>query len=248
MTDSRSVALVGAAGGVGTTRLCVEAGALVAAAGHDVLVLDADYATQGLASHVDGRLDPDATALATDPDVALADAAHDVETHGAGALSLAPADAPFTRLAAASTADAAERLGDRIADARDAYDYVLVDTPPVASNPAVAAVTAADTVAVVTAGDGRGADALARVRDRLADVGASATTVVATRTTDAADADVTVPTTDLGPAGDAPVIDPASPDAFARSLAALCEHVFDLTTLTDAGDDGLLDGVRARLP
>ncbi|MFB6078741.1 MAG: ParA family protein [Halarchaeum sp.] len=248
MTDSRSVALVGAAGGVGTTRLCVEAGALVAAAGHDVLVLDADYAAQGLASHVDDRLDPDATALATDPDVALADAAHDVETPGDGTLSLAPADAPFTRLAAASTAESAERIGDRIASATDAYDYVLVDTPPVATNPAVAAVTAADTVAVVTAGDGRGADALARVRDRLADVGASATTVVATRTTDAADADVTVPTADLGAPGDAPAIDPATPDAFARSLAALCEHVLDLTTLADAGDDGLLAGVRSRLP
>lgn len=68
MTDT--AALVGAVGGAGTTRLAVEVGALLAADGDAVAVLDAAFATQGLGDYLDGRLDPDLTALVTDRDLA----------------------------------------------------------------------------------------------------------------------------------------------------------------------------------
>jgi MinD-like ATPase involved in chromosome partitioning or flagellar assembly len=95
----RTAALVGATGGAGTTRLCVEVAALLAHAGRDVAVFDAAFATQGLARHAPGRIDPDATALLTDADVGLADALVDHPADLAGRLALCPASAPFERLA-----------------------------------------------------------------------------------------------------------------------------------------------------
>nr|WP_227776770.1 hypothetical protein [Haladaptatus pallidirubidus] len=62
----RTAALVGATGGAGTTRLCIELGAMLAHAGRDVAILDAAFATQGLARHVPGRIGNDLTALLTD--------------------------------------------------------------------------------------------------------------------------------------------------------------------------------------
>ena len=66
MTRVRTLALVGATGGAGTTRLTVEFGATLARAGRDVALLDAAFGTQGLAAHVPGRIEPDLTALVTD--------------------------------------------------------------------------------------------------------------------------------------------------------------------------------------
>lgn len=64
--DDRTCALVGAAGGVGTTRLTLECASLLAADGRDVAVLDAAYGTQGLADRTPDRIDPDVTALCLD--------------------------------------------------------------------------------------------------------------------------------------------------------------------------------------
>ena len=61
-----TLALVGAAGGAGTTRLALESATLLAREGRDVALLDAAYATQGLADHTPGRIDPDMTALCVD--------------------------------------------------------------------------------------------------------------------------------------------------------------------------------------
>ncbi len=69
-----TLALVGAAGGAGTTRLAVESAATLAQTGRDVAVIDAAFGTQGLADYVDGRIETDVTALVTDDGVELADA------------------------------------------------------------------------------------------------------------------------------------------------------------------------------
>ncbi|GGM58206.1 cellulose biosynthesis protein BcsQ [Halarchaeum rubridurum] len=246
----RTLAVVGAAGGVGATRLSVEAAALVAAAGHDALVLDANYATQGLSTYVDARLDPDATALAADPDIAVDDAAYPLDAPGDGTLALAPAHAPFGRVADASGAEAAERLSERIDEAADAYDAVLVDTPPVATNPAVAAVTSADRLALVTNPDERGRDALARERGRLADVGVDTDAVVVANPSEAdalADADVAVPEADLDPESDAPAVTPADPDDYTRAVASLVERTFAIDDLVPEDAPGFLAGLRRRL-
>ena len=187
-----TLAFVGAAGGVGTTRLTLEAATLLARDGRDVAVLDAAYATQGLADHTPGRIDPDMTALCLE-NRPLEAGLLDRRLEAAGRLAVCPARAPFERLARAKTPEAAEAFEDRIAEAERAFDHVLLDVPPVAANQAVAAASAADAVAVV-ADAARARDALPRARDRLVDVGVDPTATIVTRTDGHPDADVAVPT------------------------------------------------------
>ena len=84
---NRTTAFVGATGGAGTTRLCVETAAMLSHVGRDVVILDAAFATQGLARHVSGRIDTDITALLTE-DGDFDDAVFEVrfETGGGEAL------------------------------------------------------------------------------------------------------------------------------------------------------------------
>jgi len=206
-----TAALVGATGGAGTTRTCLELATALAAGGDDVAVLDAAYDTQGLSRHLSGRLAPDATALVTDasdeplasglvdyaPDSGTA-ALDTEELPDRGRVACLPARAPFERLARAKSAEAAQELERRIDEAASAFDRVLVDVPPLGSNPAVAAVMTAERVAVVTPATDRGVDAAQMIRGRLQDVGTTADAVVAVdRSGEGAftksDADVTVP-------------------------------------------------------
>jgi septum site-determining protein MinD len=238
-----TVALVGAAGGVGTTRLVVECAATLARTGRAVAVLDAAYATQGLAAHVDGRIDADLTAVVTG-EADLEAAMYEYPVEAPGRIALAPARAPFERLSRAKTAGAAERLGDHLAAAALSHDAVLVDTPPVAANQALTAVTAADRVAVVTADTPRGRDALARMRARLADVGATTDAVVATRadgepTVEAADA--RVPETGAG-AATAPACLPPD-DTVAPAVAAATERALGRSLDLEFPEGGRLDGL-----
>lgn len=53
-----TVAFVGVTGGAGRTRTSVEVGARLAREGDSVAILDAAFATQGLATSVAGRIDP----------------------------------------------------------------------------------------------------------------------------------------------------------------------------------------------
>lgn len=191
---TETCAFVGAAGGAGTTRVTLECAALLARVGRDVAVLDAAYGTQGLADRISGRIDPDVTALCLD-DRPLEEGFVDQDVEGAGRLAVCPARAPFERLARAKTPDAAAAFGDRIDEAARAFDHVLVDTPPVAANQAVAAVTGVERVAVVCDA-ARAAAAVPRAEDRLADVGAPDAVTVVTRADDHPDADVAVPTLD----------------------------------------------------
>lgn len=172
-----TLALVGAAGGAGTTRLTLECATLLARDGRDVAVLDAAYATQGLADHTPGRIDPDMTALCLE-DHPLETGLVDRTLEGAGRLAVCPARAPFERLARAKMPAAAETFADHVESAARAFDHVLVDVPPVAANQAVAAATATD--AAVLVGDAaRAAAVLPRARDRLLDLDVEPTTSAA---------------------------------------------------------------------
>ena len=244
-----SVALVGTVGGAGTTRLAVELGALFARAGRQVLVLDLDFDTQGLASRVPGRLAPDSTRLLTDPGTELPEAVHDADLDAPGTLGLCPAHAPFTRVAEAKTPEAAQRLTGRLDEARElGYDAVLVDSPPVASNPAAAAGPATDRTALVASPDERGVDAIQRARGRLADVGATADHVLTTRTTpdeSPPDADLALP--EAPTTGDDASFDALGSSPFAQAVTETAEMLFETSLGIDVEPDGRLGTIRQRL-
>ncbi len=215
-------ALAGVTGGGGTTRLALEFGATLAGDDRSVLVVDAAYATQGLVTAVSGRVGTDVTRTVTD-DRPLSAATTDLDTP-AGRLAVAPARAPFERLSRAKTSECARRLAGRIGDATREFDRVLVDVPPVAANQAVAAVTAADCVALVVPGAQRGVDALPRMLDRLADVDAGVDAVVANRADETArveDADARIPESETTSLSSAPVCPGDGP--FERAVAAAVE-------------------------
>jgi cellulose biosynthesis protein BcsQ len=244
--ESSTAALVGVAGGAGTTRLAVETAAVLARDGASVGVFDAAFATQGLSQYVAGRIDPDATAVLTD-DAAVAEARHDLAPDATGDLAVYPAFAPFARIADAKTPAAAQRLGGVLDSLAATHDFVLVDAPPVASNQAVAAVTDPDRVAAVLPPGDRGVDSLQRARGRLTDVGTEFDLAVATRTSDPpADADLAVPE---APETGIPETPTALTDtgAFAAGVAALAEHLFETTVDADVADESLLDAARDRL-
>jgi septum site-determining protein MinD len=249
VTGVRTLALVGATGGAGTTRLTVEFGATLARDGRDVALFDAAFGTQGLAAHVPGRLDPDLTALVTDAsdeplDAGLVDHPAAVD----GRLTVCPARAPFERLARAQTTAAAERFEERLATARERFDHVLVDTPPVAANQAVAAATAADRVGLVVPATTHGADHLPRQRDRLHDIGTPATVVVANRAGEdpAVDgADATVPESEATAVPALPAcLDPDT--EFAPAVAAAVETAFQTSLDLSFPEGGVLDRYRDR--
>ncbi|GAB7094660.1 AAA family ATPase [Halolamina litorea] len=250
-----TVAFVGATGGAGTTRSCLELATVLAAAGDDVAVIDAAYDTQGIARHLSGRLEPDATALTTDavdeplaaglvdydpdPDRAALDLEDLPES---GRVACLPARAPFERLARAKTSEAAQALERRIDEAAGEFDRVLIDTPPLGSNPAVAAVTTAERVAVVTPATERGVDAAQMTRGRLQDVGTSADAVVAV---DRA-GEVAIPESDA----DAVILrfDAEAPaaletDAGAEALARVADAVLDRELDLPLAEVGIVETV-----
>lgn len=223
---SQSVGFVGAVGGAGTTQSVIEIGGALARDGRAVLVLDLDFATQGLERHVEGSIPVDSTALLSDPDRALADAVQEWSVDGSGSLGVVPARAPFVQVADAKSAEAGERVADRIAEA--AADWVLLDVPPVVSNQAVGAVTAADrTIGVIPPTD-RGVDALQRERGRLADVGTSFDGVLAVGAGDPPpDATAKLPARpDSAPAHRPATLE--SGGSFARAVASAAEQLLEV--------------------
>lgn len=184
-----SVALVGAVGGAGTTRTCLEFGSMLARDGRSVVILDAAYATQGLSDHVSDRITRDMTALVLD-DVPFASGLIDFDLpEGSGRLACCPAHAPFERLARAKTPDAARRFEERITEALRSFDHVLIDTPPVAANQAIAAVTGVERVVLIAPASQRGTDGIARACDRLTDIGVTTFWTVRTNATEEMDTD-----------------------------------------------------------
>ncbi|GAB7011923.1 AAA family ATPase [Halolamina salina] len=256
-----TAALVGATGGAGTTRSCLELAGALAAAGDDVAVLDAAYDTQGLARHLPGRIDPDATALVTDgSDRPLSEATIEYDLDAdctaldaealpdPGRVVCVPARAPFERLARAKTAEAAQELERRIDEAATAFDRVLIDTPPLGANPAVAAVTAAERVAVVAPATERGVDAVQTTRGCLQDVGTNADAVLAvdrtgTGTFPEADADATLPQFDAeAPAG---LETETGVDALTTAADAVLGRELDLP-LAESGLAAAVESLRER--
>jgi len=235
MSDTGISALVGGVGGAGTTRLALEFGATLARDGRSALVVDAAYATQGLSTVVPGGIDTDVTAVVTgDRPLEVATYGLDLELGeegpaDPGAVAVAPARAPFERFSRAMTSDCARRLASRLTTAAGQYDHVLVDVPPVAANPAVAAVTAADRVVVVVPDSQRGADALGRARDRLVDVDAAVDAVVSNRARDSfrvAEADAAVPESETTALPDAPAA--VAPSEFATAVGDAVETTLDV--------------------
>lgn len=241
---TRTVAFVGAAGGAGTTRLTVEVGTILARTGQDVALVDADYETQGLADYVDGPIEGDVTALVTD-EATLEETVHPVGLDTPGQLSVCPARAPFERLARAKTAGAAERLEKQLAALALSHDAVLVDTPPVASNQAVAAVEAADRTVAVTPDSARGGDALARLNGRIQDIGQQIDSVVATFADGGPvidEADAHVPTTETT----APAACPSAFDeqeTFGPAVATAAEVAIDGAVGVEFEPDGRMGGL-----
>lgn len=162
--NATTTALVGATGGSGATRLCVEYAVLLAREGRDVCVLDAAYGTQGLAQYVTGRIDPDVTALCTE-ERPLEDGLADPFFDTPGRVAVCPAFAPFERVARVKTREAAREFERLAREAAEQFDHVLVDVPPIAANQSVAAVTTADRRVLVTPDTRRGADAPAMSGD-----------------------------------------------------------------------------------
>ncbi|MFB6097215.1 MAG: MinD/ParA family protein [Haloferacaceae archaeon] len=245
MSRVTSVALVGAAGGAGTTRTAVELAALLARDDRAVAVLDAAFATQGLADYLAGRLDPDLTRVLVD-DADLDEALVEVDLPAAvpGHVACCPARAPFERVARAKAPAAAQAFEDVVTAVADRFDRVLVDVPPIAANQAIAAVNAADRTVVVAPGSARGADALRRTRDRLLDLGAEADAVLATRG-DLADADAVVPASATVAPAEAPAC--LGADAFTEGVAEAAAVAFDEEVTLDFEQSGALERVRDRL-
>lgn len=165
-----SVAFVGVVGGAGTTRSVVELAGVLARGGRSALILDLDFATQGLERYIEDSMDPDSSSLLADPDVPLESAVHDWEVDGSGRLGVVPAFAPFARIARAKSPEAGRLVGDRTEEATEQFDHVLLDVPPIVSNQSVGAVHAAESVTAVIPPTERGVDSLQRERGRIADV------------------------------------------------------------------------------
>ena len=240
---TETLAVVGAAGGVGTTRLTVEFGATLARAGWSVAIFDAAFATQGLATYLDAHVDRDVTALSTG-ESGLDETLYEYPAELPGKLAFCPARAPFERLARAKTAGAAERFERQISAASLSHDAVLVDTPPIGANQALAAVNTADRVAVVTTDTERGADALALAQDRLADIDADIDTVVANRA--AGDGplapDIEIPSSDTRRPADCPTcLEPET--EFAPAVAAAVEALFETSLGFDFAEESRFGGI-----
>lgn len=259
--EKQTAAVVGACGGAGTTRLTVEMAATMARTGRDICIVDTALPTQGLAGYVSGRIDPDITRVLAD-DAPLEDALieldldfesatdadSDYEPPDPGRVVACPASAPLERLARAETAGSARSL-EAILDGVAGFDTVLVDTPPVATNLALSAVTAVDRVGVVAPPDERGADALQRLRGRLADAGAPLDAVIANRIgngdkvseSEPVDADVLVPESDVWEPSGAPAsVDPDT--KFSPAVAHAAESLFDQQFELTFPEERLLEG------
>lgn len=243
-----TLALVGATGGAGTTRLAVEFAGTLARTGRDVALVDAAYETQGLRRYVGEQPRPDLTTVLVEdrePNSAFLPLDLDVP----GTVVAAPASAPFERLARAKTASAARAFERVVGDAAQANDVVLLDTPPLAANQAVAAVSSADRVVAVAPDTPRGRDGLALCRGRVRDVGSSLDAVLATPVGSEDGDGLRAPDATLSPLPGGPASAPTSVDPTAPGAAAVAAALgpalgveFETPTASDGGLGGLLSG------
>jgi len=225
---TRTLALVGATSGVGTTRLTVECAVTLAHTGRDVVVVDTAFATQGVAAHLDRPIGSDATALATGR-TPIEETLYEYPGDLPGRLVVCPARASF------------EGLGDGTAAALLGHDAVLVDVPPVAANQAVEAIEAAETVALVTEDIERGETALAGQRERLVNLGRPPDGVVANRAAGGhVDADATVPESAVCAPRACSMCVSAADSVFAAAVGETVETLLEVPVESSAESRGLL--------
>jgi len=243
-----TLALVGATGGAGTTRLAVEFAGTLARIGRDVALVDAAYETQGLRRYVGEQPRPDLTTVVVE-DREPGSAFHPLDLDVSGTVVAAPASAPFERLARAKTASAARALERVIANAAQDHDVVLLDVPPLAANQAVAALTSADRVAAVAPDTPRGRDGLALCRGRVRDVGSSLDAVLATPVGSEDGEGLRAPDATLSPLAGGPAsaptsVDPTAPGAEAVATALGPALGVEVEAQTESGGalGGLLSG------
>lgn len=238
---SETLAVVGVTGGAGTTRVAVELGATLARADRSVAVVDAALGTQGLSRYAEGRIDPDLTEVLTGA-AGFAEALVPAWRDLPGRAALCPAHAPFERVARAKAPGAARQLETSLGQATREFDHVILDVAPVASNPAVAAVTNADRRALVVPAAPRGRDALPRMEGRLSDVGVPADAVIANCRRSEGDealpgADYVLPRDDR----EAPPPTATAPDGtFAPAVAEAAGGLFDRSLDLEFPTEGLL--------
>ncbi|MXR51658.1 AAA family ATPase [Halovenus sp. WSH3] len=240
--STRIAAVVGATGGAGTTRLTIESAALLAATGRSVAVFDAAVQTQGLAAYTEQRIEDDLTALLTE-EADLDETLYEMDLDLPGVVNLCPAWCPFERLSRAKTAGAANRFEQQLAAAALSHDAVLVDTPPIGGNQAIAGVNAADRIGVVAPDTLRGRDGVALTRERLADIGLASDAVVANRSTEAVlDADVHVPEAPETAPRSAPACLPPD-DEFTPAIMGLVEALLGVEPDIELPDSGRFSGL-----
>ncbi|MFC7059336.1 ParA family protein [Halovenus salina] len=238
---TRIVAVVGTAGGVGTTRLTVECGATLARTGRDVALVDADFSTQGLRSYVDADVEADVTALLTE-EASLGDVLYDISTDTEEGWSLRRHEPRSNGCAGTDSGrgTAAER---QLAASSLSHDVVLVDTPPLTGNHAVAAVNAAERVALVAGDTPRGRDGLALLRGRLQDIGASGDVVLRNRATGHLSEGIGIPESDETTATNAPSC-PTPDSDFAPAVADAVEAMLDISLDLDFPAGSRLEQIR----
>ncbi len=214
--SSTTAALARASDGTASGPLCLALGGMLAAADRSVLLLDVDADIQPLARYTPGAIDSDLSQVLLG-DATLEEATYPIQVAG-DHIAVSPFRAPFARLARAKASEAAQQLSPILEAAATRYDHVIVHTPPIGSNPAVAAVTEASTVGIATRADEYGLDALYTMQGRIEDIGAEWTTTLATGRNKHADAvDVVLP--DIVPGMSAPA-DPSSISKQTRTALA----------------------------
>lgn len=244
-TTPTTAAITGVTGGAGATRLTTEVGTALAMDGADVVLTDVAFGTQGLSDYVPGRIETDLVTLVTNDDPEPAAVTERLPIDTVGRIECLPSRASFAALARAKTAGAARTFEDVLDALAGEFDYVLVDTPPVATNPSVAAVTSADRVGLLSPGTPRGVDALQRLRARLTDVGTTDDLAVANRTDTLPDGsiDIAVPESDRTGIPELPAV--TELDArFAPAVATVAEELVDRPLELAFEEPGLTERLR----
>jgi MinD-like ATPase involved in chromosome partitioning or flagellar assembly len=176
------------------------------------------------------------TALCTDAAEKPVEAGlYDAHLDAPGRVAYCPAFAPFERVARAKTPEAASRFAERVAEAGEAFDHVLLDVPPVAANQSLGAVDVADRVAVVTPDTARGANALPRMVARLRDVDSPATVEIANRG-DGSEIERAMVTVPEGPTGAAAAPAVLRNGAFTVGVGRAVQDVLDVELSVNLAD------------
>ena len=170
----RVYAVASGKGGVGKTTTTVNLGAALAAAGHEVAVVDADLGMANVAGAFGVELEPSA---ATVHDVLAGEASvADATYEGAGGVSVVPGSDDVTAFARSDP----EGLDDLL-DALSDYDFVLLDTGASLTHVTVRPLAIADEVLLVSTTERAALGDTDRTREVTNRVGGSVVGAVLTR-------------------------------------------------------------------